>query len=325
MQIPPNYQITADIIELLVKIDGLKQFINSIEIPVNLKQKIQRVSVLKSSVFSARIEGNPLNLADFDKAGETIKKKEINNLLETASYIEKHSFSKISKKMILALHKKVMRDISGETGSFRKEMGAIFNEAGIAVYISPPPEKINIYIDRLLKYINSRKEKFPLISAFISHLVFEKIHPFLDGNGRTGRLLIALIMKIKSYDFGLIIPFEEYLDEHKGEYYYSLDRAMKYPEQYLIFMLRAFYSQAEKVKELITGGLKEKQTIYLPPRQEEILNIIKDHRLISFDSLRRRFLKVPERTIRYDLKKLIDAGIIIKIGRTKGSYYRIKE
>lgn len=63
--------------------------------------------------------------------------------------------------------------------------------------------------------------------------------------------------------------------------------------------------------------------LLLPPRQEEIYAIIKEHRFVSFDFLRRRFFKVPARTLRYDLKKLTDKNYILKIGQTKGSYYRV--
>lgn len=71
--------------------------------------------------------------------------------------------------------------------------------------------------------------------------------------------------------------------------------------------------------------LKDVETILLPPRQEELYYVIKDHRMVSFDFLKRRFLKIPPRTLRYDLKKISDKGFIVKIGKTKGSYYSIKE
>jgi len=71
--------------------------------------------------------------------------------------------------------------------------------------------------------------------------------------------------------------------------------------------------------------MNKKEMILLPPRHEEILNIIKNHRLVSFDFIRRRFLKVPQRTLRYDLKRLVDKQLVVKIGKTKGSYYCLKK
>ena len=88
-------------------------------------------------------------------------------------------------------------------------------------------------------------------------------------------------------------------------------------------MLRAFYFQAEKLKKELEKEINKKTDFFLPPRQEEILKIIKDHKIVSLDFIKRRFLKVPGRTLRYDLKKLCDKGLVMKIGQTKGVYYKI--
>lgn len=327
MKIPPVYSINSELLDLIAKIEANRIILSSINIPSILKEKIQRASILKSSLFSARIEGNTLTLEDFESGkSEKNKKREILNILKATEFINKKikSGKKISKSEILNLHLIVMKDL-GRAGKFRKEVSAIFNQAGVAVYIPPPPKEIPILMDNLFDYVNFDKEKFPVVNAFISHLVFEKIHPFLDGNGRVGRLLIFLVLKSKNCGFEISVPFEEYLDEHKNEYYYHLDRGLKETNDYLFFMLDAFYKQTERLKEMINREIEKKEKIFLPPRQEEILNIIKDHKIVSFDRVRRRFLKVPERTLRYDLKKLLDLKIIERAGKTKGSYYRIKE
>jgi len=162
------------------------------------------------------------------------------------------------------------------------------------------------------------------MTALISHLIFEKIHPFIDGNGRVGRLLISAILKAKKYKNYFSVPFEEYLDNHRSDYYYFLDIGLKSTNDYLIFMLKAFLEETEKLKRTIDIE-KESKTPLLPPRQEEIYLIIKDHKIVSFDNIYRRFLKVPKRTLRYDLKKLAEKKLIVKIGKTKGSYYRIND
>lgn len=327
MNIIPTYTVSYDLLELISRIDGLRHLFSSFEIPQPVQDKIRRVSLLKSSLFSARIEGNSLKLEEFETTSEEQKKKEIFNIIEAYRYIEKniHLNEPITVELMVDLHKKVMQDIHADAGQLRREMGAIFNESGVAVYLSPPPEKIKPLIIQLLAYINSDKEKFPLLIGLISHLGFEKIHPFIDGNGRVGRLLISAVLKSKGYDFSIPIPFEEYLDEHKGEYYQAIDIGLKDPQAYLSFMLQAFHQQAEKVKKELFQELQKKETILLPPRQEELYYVIKDHRMVSFDFLRRRFLKVPPRTLRYDLKKLTEAGLVTKIGKTKGSYYCVKK
>jgi len=326
MKIPPIYTITSEMIDLIAKINANLIYLSSLELPELIKEKIQRISILKSSLFSARIEGNPLTIDDFEKeSNENEKKIEIYNLKKAAEFINKKikTQSRISKKMILDLHSIVMNDLNSDQGRFRTEVSAIFNVAGVAVYMTPPPNQVQILLNRMFNYANSDTERFPLINAFITHLIFEKIHPFIDGNGRVGRLLVSSILKSKDKNNNFHVSFEEYLDEHKEDYYYHLDNGLSKTNDYLLFMLDAFYNQTERLKDLVEKEKQNKEALLLPPRQEEIYNIIKDHNIVSFDQIKRRFLKVPERTLRYDLKKLIEKGVIVKIGETRGSYYKI--
>ncbi len=326
MKIPPAYIITPQILELLSKIDAYRIFFQSLEIPPEIKQKFQRVSLLKSSLFSARIEGNPLTIEEIATTSNEQRKNEIFNIIKASQYINNSlkPGDLIDQKIILILHNFVLNGLSSADNRFRVQMSAIFNQSGVAVYIAPPPEKIPGLISELIGYINAKEERFPIIKVLIAHLVFEKIHPFPDGNGRVGRLLIYAILKSHGFDFNSFTPLEEYLDDHKTDYYHFLDTGLKDPNGYLIFMLEALVVQSEKIRQEITAAVNKKDMILLPPRQEELLNIIKDHKVVSFDFLKRRFLKVPMRTLRYDLKKLADAKLIIKIGKTKGSYYLVK-
>lgn len=326
MKIPPDYKITPEILSLISKVDSKLMYLSSIKIPTELKTKIQRISLLKSSLFSARIEGSNATLETINKSTrDQEKNKEVFNILKANKFLEKiikNNF-KITKKFIYDLHSLVMTGEIEKTKNFRNEMGAIFDQAGVAIYLSPPPTQVNRLINQLVEYINANVEKFPLICALVSHLVFEKIHPFIDGNGRVGRLLIFSILKAKGYGEGYLISFEKYLDDNKSDYYYFLDHGYKNTEDYLVFMLNAFLKESEELKKQIELAQSGKETL-LPPRQEEIFLIIKEHKIVSFDNIKRRFLKVPERTLRYDLKKLVDKGLTIKIGQTRGSYYKIK-
>lgn len=324
MQIPPKYSVTPEMVELLAKIEAIRQYLLTIEIPITLKKRIHRISLLKSSLYSAKIEGNPLNLDTIRNSPDKIKRLEITNIEKALIFISKQKIKKIGQSMIKNLHKIVMDKIHFQAGRYRTEMSAVFNQAGVAIYVCPSPNRITQLSTLLIDYANSQKEKFPLIKAFVTHLLFEKIHPFLDGNGRVGRLMIPLICLISNYRFEPSVSFEESLNDNKTDYYYHLDFGLKNTNEYLIFMLMMFLKQIEKLKKEIEQEINKKTIIYLPPRQEEILNIIRDHNNVTFDFIRRRFLKIPPRTLRFDLKKLAEKKVIIKIGQTKGSFYKIK-
>lgn len=314
-------------LSFISKIEAERLYLSSLNLADTIKENIQRVSLLKSSLFSARIEGNSLRISDFEFGSETEaeKKQEIFNIVKAINFVDKNiKRNVLTKDIILDLHALVLKDVAPDVGRFRTEISAIFNQAGAAVYMPPPPTQASKLLDDLLIYVNS-EEKFPLIIAFVAHLIFEKIHPFLDGNGRVGRLLISAILKAKGWDFSFAVPFEEYLDEHKDEYYFHLDRGLQNTNSYLEFMLEAFSKQIEKIKNQINEEINKEAHPFLPPRQEEILNIIKDQIIISFDMVRRRFMQVPPRTLRYDLKKLLDRKLIEKSGETRGRYYRIRK
>ena len=326
MNIPPLYTVTPEILALIAKIESERLHIASLDLPKPLKDKIQRVSLLKSSLFSARIEGNPLKLADIEVQDKKSQEKlEVFNITQAIRFIDGHvTKGDLKKDLLLQIHMRVLKELSPDAGHLRHEASAIFNQAGVAVYTPPPASHISKLIDSLLSFVNSDTEKFPLIAAFVAHLVFEKIHPFLDGNGRVGRLLIAAVLKTRGWGFTFTVPFEEYLDNHKDDYYFHLDKGLKNTNDYLLFMLEAFWQQTQTIKAQIEEELKKDQKVFLPPRQEEIYNIIGDHKVVSFDTIRRRFAKVPERTLRYDLKKLLDKKLIEKSGETRGRYYRVK-
>lgn len=338
MQIPPKYTITPEILEIIAAIEAKRIYFSSLAIPLPIQEKIKRVSLLKSSLFSAKIEGNPLLLEDINKNGiassfllamtpitEAEKKREIFNIEKAIRFIDTHPKKEINKDVLKELHRLVLKDISPNAGYMRREVGAIFNEAGVAVYMPPPPSEIDKLLDGLFSYIKNDTEKFALVTAFISHLVFEKIHPFLDGNGRVGRLLVGAVLKTKGWEFVFTIPFEEYLDENKEEYYYHLDKGTRETNDYLIFMLTGFLNQIEKTQKSVESEISKKEQLFLPPRQEEIFTIIKEHGVVSFDMIKRRFLKIPQRTLRYDIKKLVDMELVEKTGTTRGVYYRARK
>lgn len=323
MLIPPIYRLTPKIVEFLQSIEASREVVDAISIPSEVENNIRRQSHLKSSLFSARIEGNPLTLADLTSSSKTLQKLEVLNISKGLDYVYKRSSNQIKIGDILKWHEIIMDKLPAAKGKFRNEQNAIFNSAGIAVYMPPPPSYISKELERLLKYISGSKEKIGPIKACLAHFVFEKVHPFLDGNGRVGRLLLQKVLISEGYGMKGILAFEEYVDNHRSDYYRALEEPEKDTTDYLLFMLEAIATSARKTKELILQKQKPEIEDFMLPRRAEILRIIKDHRLMSIDQLHRRFLAVNIRTLRYDLKKLQDQNLIIKRGTTKGVYYQI--
>lgn len=324
MLIPPKYTLTLKITQLLQEIEINKAVINSLNITKEIELNLRRQSSLKSSLFSAKIEGNTLRLEELTKLSTKDQRKiEVFNILKALNLIYSNKTKTITSKDILTFHKIVMANLvdKKELGHFRKEAGAIFNTAGVVVYLPPRPSQVLFLINNLIKFINSKKEPFVIVKAALVHFSFEKIHPFLDGNGRVGRLLLQAILQKENYGMKGLLNLEEYLDQERSDYYRFLENSEKDVTEYLEFMLECMAKAADEAKNKILLAQNGSGKDLLLPRREEILNIIKDHGMVNFDIIRRRFLGVNERTLRYDLKKLADGGFVKKRGTTKGVYY----
>lgn len=325
MVIPPKYFLTAPISKLLADIEANKEVINSINIPPEIEQNLRRKSTLASSLFSARIEGNPTTMDSLPKLPSKDQKRvEIGNILRAINWILERTARDITLKDILTLHEITLKGIeSEELGKFRTRHEGIFTASGVIVYHAPPPKDINKLIDRIIKYANSDKESFAPIRAALTHYSFEKIHPFTDGSGRVGRLLMLMVLAKSGYGFKGILPFEEMIDKKRETYYRMLEEPERDVTNYIEFMLEVIKDASTSTKKLVLQKQKTQVTDYLLPRRAEIFNIIKDHTLVNFDQIRRRFTKVNERTLRYDLKKLQEARLTRKRGTTKGVYYEV--
>lgn len=327
MLIPSKYILTPRISSLLQSIEASREVINSVSIPPEIETNIRRQSTLKSSLFSARIEGNPLTWEEITKNPSNNQKKvEVFNILKALNLVFQRRAKDLAVKDLFQLHQMVMDGLADkeDLDKFRTDIGAIFNSAGIAIYLPPRPSQILPLTNRLINFINSSKEQFIPIKACLSHYTFEKIHPFLDGNGRVGRLILQTVLHQEGYGMKGLLSIEEYLDNHRGDYYQALEDKDKNVTDYLEFMLQAIAETAQKAKILVLEKENAQIEDFLLPRRAEILNIIRDHKLINFDTIRRRFISVNERTLRYDLKRLVDRGLVKKRGTTKGVYYEIK-
>ena len=308
------------------KIEANKALLAHMTIPPQVVENIQRQSLLKSSLFSAKIEGNSLTLAQVDELEENpqIRERiEVANLLRTLSFLRHSPQLRIERDVLLDIHTKVMQHLLGQEnlGKLRHEPSAIFDSSGYPIYIPPPPSEVPLLIEQLIQFMNSDTEKIIPIKAIVSHFMFEKIHPFLDGNGRVGRLLLQMILATGEYHFQWLLSFEELLNERKSEYYAVLE------EQEATACIELMLSIFVEASDLLITSIAVKEFSpkdLLLPRRQEILQLISEHTMMSLESIKRRFLQVPERTLRYDLQQLEKDGFIYKVGTTRGALYRVR-
>ncbi len=332
LTIPPKYQLNKKVVRLLTEIEANNTFINTIRVPLELEQNIRRQSLMRSGLFSARIEGNSLtssevqSFSDLDRKDQ--QKIEVANLYRMIEHINS-DFSRKKKVItisdILRWQKRAMKNILAPEylGKFRDAHEGIFDSSGNAIYHAPPPNHVESLTKELLKFTNGKKEKIIPIRAVLSHLVFEKIHPFVDGSGRVGRLLQMAILCSNGYGMKGLVCVEEIIDLNRSLYYNAIERSTGSNAQPFVELMLEFLRDAsDKAKaELESKEKNQSELDLLPPRQKEIALIISDQRIVPFDSIQRRFLKISPRQLAYDLDALIKKGYVQKIGKTRGALY----
>jgi len=323
MKFPPIFEKTELLSKAIYDLDVLKAAFELHPIAKEIVVLKRDKSILKSALFSARIEGNPLTFEeiamDSQELSEDNSKREIFNLVALYKDIDSFTSQLPSKELIKDMHEQALRGVSPSGGFFRTEDSAIWNQAGVAVYITPAPQQIFPLLDELFLWIKDSKEH-PAVIAAVAHIWFEKIHPFDDGNGRVGRFLSAAILSKGGFGFGGLVPVEEYLEKFREDYYVELGRDKQDVTSFIEFFIRGLVSQVQTSLQE-SEYVEISDTLSLSPRRAELVAIIRDHKSTSFDALIRRFRSIPSRSLHNDLAQLIKAGYIRRRGTTRGALY----
>lgn len=316
-----KYTETDKIKNLLIEVEALKIVFDNLKLLPQIEENLRRESLLNSSVYSARVEGNP-SLPSNLESNEDMHRLEVNDLLSAYKFIySKRCPSKLSMLLIKRLHKKVMKNISGSNGIFRIEPWAVYNQAGVAIYVAPFHTKVPKMVVELVELENKLKVK-PIVKSAILQFLFEKIHPFADGNGRVGRLITSFVMNRNELGFKGLISSEVAIDEERNGYYEALEPSTD-ATGFVEFYIECFIKEAKKTLQKASSKNEPLPEDLLIPRRKEIYKIIKDHPYASFDLITRRFLKVNPKTLHFDITCLMKEGFVHKVGKTRGATYII--
>lgn len=264
--LPPNVDFKNPkfidlIIEARSQLGELKGYSFSMPNPLLLLSP----AIIKESLASSEIENINTTMIDVlenQLFPESEQRKPDTEVLRYRDAVlegfENMSKDSLSTRTIQKILKTLITESNGE---YRRAQNAIKNDhTGRIVYVPPETSKINHLLGNLENFINdSNKDSMdPLIRCAIAHYQFEAIHPFSDGNGRTGRILIVLQL-INSGVLSLpILYISGYINKHKNDYYRLLQEVTTKGnwDEYLLFMLKGFALQARETKELLFKIMK---------------------------------------------------------------------
>jgi Fic family protein len=230
----PNFSISAKTIRKLVQIDELRGVVEKLPITPAMLKSLRETALLSSTHYSTQIEGNLLTLPEVAavKAGKRVPGRErdeteVKNHFAAFAHMEKLAKAKkpVSEADIKHLHGLVMTG-KAKSSPYRSQQNVIRNSgSGRIVYLPPEPADVPTLMRDLVTWINLQLEDgdmpVPIVSA-LAHYQFATIHPYMDGNGRTARLLATLIMRGHGYDLQGIYSLDEHYARNLRAYYDAL-------------------------------------------------------------------------------------------------------
>jgi len=317
----PPYQITPEIVKLIALVSEKLGQINAkfLDKPSPKLRKENRIKTIHSSLI---IEGNTLTEEQITALIENKRiigpKKDVNEVLNAISvYNQLHSFDPISSKSFLKAHEILMNGLVLENGKYRKKGVGIMAGDRMA-HMAPPAENVAHLMKDLFSYLKDSKE-ISLIKSCVFHYEMEFIHPFIDGNGRMGRLWQTLIL-MKEYPVFEFIPFENRIHKTQGNYYHSLSQSDKSGNStpFIEYMLNVINDSLYNMLDFKSRILntEDRLTYFSELNQTEFSR--KDYMNV--------FKEISSATASRDLKKGVELRLFDKEGdKTKTSYRIIKK
>lgn len=333
----PKYTLTGKLLKNLTEIERLYGQIEALRLPRELQLNLERNNLMQSSYVSNSIEGNPLsqlevtNLLLGDRVPANRDEKEVQNYFEILKGLSNWKDGKMVLQIALEIHNKLMTGVKDEmAGKIRDSqvvVGARDKTGRVRIQHKPPyhkKEEILFVINELFGWLGTSDIPIPL-KAGIWHHQFVYVHPFADGNGRTCRLLTALIFLKGNYQINKYFVLDDYYDIDRSLYSQMLHTAdagdktewLEYFTDGVKYSLQGALGKAKNA--LSTMSVSNQPT----PREKDVLEVFKEHLEVNSAMVVKRF-GVTRQQAHKLLQSLMERGLVEKRGSTKSSYYVLR-
>jgi len=266
--------------------------------------------VAKEATQSSRIEGTRTNIDDAFKDADDIDPEERDDWAEVQCYIQAINYAikrlqtlPLSNRLLRETHAILMQGVRGDhkrPGEFRVSQNWIGVSLKNAVFIPPPHEHVPELMSDMERFLHDDEIKVPpLLKIAIAHYQFETIHPFLDGNGRLGRLMISLFLASESLLLKPALYLSDYFERHKTAY---IDHLMavrdgNHMRAWLVFFLRGIEETARGSTAVFREILALKERI-----EREVMPRFSRRRQDNVQTLMRHLYARPVIDVKYVTK-----------------------
>ena len=330
----PKFAITPRLLSLVENIAALRERIQRATVEVSWIPALQKDTRSRNVHASTAIEGNPLTLKQVQAleegqeiaASDTRSRQEVVNYFAGLRYVEKHAMKeRIRHEDLFELHRILAGEVmdQGTAGSYRMIAVRVGN------HFPPAASDVSGLMFELLEWWSQDAAKLsPVLSSAILHYRFEDVHPFADGNGRTGRALALWELYRRGFDSHHIFSVDEYYWEDRPGYYAALDAVRKAGEdlsEWLEYCAEGVRQTLENVWLRVQAlEVKSPKKLVLRHNQERLLQLMRDHGSMSPAELWEG-LGVSKQGAMNLLHPLLEAGLVEKIGGKKTGRYALKK
>jgi Fic family protein len=336
MTFEPKFTITKKIHKALLEIERARGFLDAAKLKDDLIDRMQSDALILEAHHSTHIEGTQLTLSDSMRilTGHSVKgvlpddRQELLNYKEAMEYVSEYLDNKsdLTEGLIKNVHHILVNNVRGgslEPGKYRRVQNYVVNTGtGEVIYTPPPPENVPGQMKEFVEWLDET-DLPPILVAGIAQHRFVDIHPFLDGNGRTARVLCTLILYQRGYDFKRLFSISEYYDNNRPGYYDAIQSArgksltlwLEYFVDGLKVQMLEVRSRGEKIvkKEILLDNAK---SVGLNERQQDILLYILEKKRANVEDITQKF-KLVRRTVQRDFSLLVEAGLVREVAKSR--------
>jgi len=340
-------KFSAEFVKILSEADRRLGALQSLSRLIPNPNLLAAPYVRKEAVLSSRIEGTQASLSDIFYYEASKDKPKHADVLEVLNYVQAMNYGldrikklPLSLRLVREIHSKLMEGVRGEKmkpGEFRSTQNWVGRPGCLltdATYVPPPVLEMNEALGHWEKFLHADNSLTPLVRCALMHYQFEAIHPFLDGNGRVGRLLIAFYLCEKGYLDHPILYLSDFFERHRNEYYDLLLGVSRDGDwnAWLRYFVRGVAEQS-KIAEETGHKILDLQKKYHRQLQKEsaptpvfgLLDMLFSNPFVSLPGIS-NYLKITWPTAKSAVDRLAKFGIVQEVsGRKRGRIYCAKE
>ncbi|MBP9663259.1 MAG: Fic family protein [Pyrinomonadaceae bacterium] len=298
----------------------------------------------REAVLSSRIEGTQASLSElffFEAAGQQQPHSDVQ---EVANYVNALNYAinrlnelPLSVRLLCEIHERLMSGVRGDEarltpGQLRRSqnwIGRSGSSLSSATYVPPPPEEMHRGLGELEKYFHAASDLPHLVRLAMIHYQFEAIHPFLDGNGRVGRLLITLWLLKEGLLSQPVLYLSAFFERTRDEYYRLLLAVsqkgvwQEWIEYFMFGVAEQSRDAIERAKQIIDLWLFYRQRFQNERQSVSMLRLLDEIIAVPVITYRKaeQILGVTPRAARQNVDKLVEAGLVYEV--TQRSRYKI--